>query len=67
MDGVIDKGVTPPPPRIVGITALLRTFVVGDSKLIDSPNAPAIAYRIFGKGNYRSHKERGGIRIWRVR
>ncbi len=66
MDARVDKNVPVPSPRHTGITALLRTLAVGESVLIDTCNPSALAYRVFGKGNYRSHKERGGVRIWRI-
>lgn len=66
MDAKVDRTVPVPPSRHTGVTALLRQLNVGESVLLDSPHPAALAQRVFGKGNYRSHKEHGGIRIWRI-
>lgn len=66
MDVKVDQTVPVPPVRHTGCTAILRTLKIGESVLLPSSNAAALAFRLFGKGAYRSHKERGGIRIWRV-
>ena len=61
-----DSHVPVPAPRAIGTTALLRLLKPGESYVFPSTSAVAIACRVFGKGGYRSHKERGGIRIWRL-
>lgn len=69
MDVRIDQTRPPPdPPYRTGFTALLRTLNIGESVLLPTLDykANTVAYRVFGKGNYRSHKEHGGIRIWRI-
>lgn len=66
MDVKVDRDIPVPRPKRTGVTALLRTLKPGDSVLLDSLHAPALAFRIFGKGHFRSHKEHGGIRIWRT-
>ena len=65
MDFAFEQNV-PVPPRSTGTTALLRLMKPGESKLFPSKTAVAIAFRVFGRGNFRSHKERGGTRIWRL-
>lgn len=66
----VDERALPiPPPRTrTGFTALLRTLKVGESSLLPTLDykAHTVAYRVFGKGNYRGRKEKGGIRIWRI-
>ena len=61
-----DSHIPVPPPRALGTTALLRLLNPGESNLFSNPHVPSLAHRIFGKGNYRVHKERGGIRVWRL-
>ena len=65
MDFQFDQGV-PVRPRLTGTTALLRLMKPGESKVFPSVTAVALAFRVFGRGGYRSHKEHGGTRIWRL-
>lgn len=69
MDLKIEKDV-PVPSKVphTGFTALLRALAIGDSVLLPTypEKANTVAYRVFGKGHYRSQKEQGGTRIWRI-
>ena len=64
----IERDVPVPPLIRTGVTALMREMKVGDSRLISEVEwrGRTIAYRVFGKGNFRTQKVRGGIRIWRI-
>lgn len=66
MDFKADSGIPIPPPKAVGTTALLRLMHPGESRVFPNRQVAAIAHRIFGKGKYRVHKERDGIRVWRL-
>lgn len=69
MDLEVQSNVPPPPPkRRTGVTALLRGMAIGDCVLLPLLpwQANGYAYRVFGKGNFRAKKERGGTRIWRI-
>ena len=66
---IIEQGIPLPPKRVrTGMTALLRQLQPNDSVLLPiTPwRAYGLAYRVFGKGNFASKKERGGTRVWRV-
>lgn len=66
---VIEKGIPIPEKRgMHGYSALLRELKPGDSVLL--PIVPYRAYglgwKVLGKGNFRSKKENGGTRVWRI-
>ena len=64
----IEKDVPLPVSRGTGMTAAIRELKVGESRLL--PIVPwrayGLAYRVLGKGNFKCHKEAGGVRVWRV-
>lgn len=69
MPHLIERDIPIPPPRqMSGIFKIFRQLKVGESVWLAVTQDLGCTYagRIIGKGNYRSRKERHGVRIWRV-
>ena len=62
----VETGVPLPPEPMKGATAVLRALKPGESAHFPNLHAAALAFRILGRGHYRSRKERGGVRVWRL-
>ena len=65
----IEKGVPVNSRRGKGYSSVLRKLGKGDSVVL--PTTPYsvrnLALAILGKGNYATHQEKEGTRVWRIK